>query len=179
MIPVLVACCVGCGTCENHSGIPRVYGGVRSDVKTVTWLATTTNKSASASTRAMGTMWSFIDLPFSAVADTLLLPRDCYVAAHSKSPLTPSEGWKHLRSRDPAKLDSAIRNDYQTYIDRLAAKKRKGLGSINFFEDGRGNQAVTIEVTVDRTRWTHVLIYDQYNQRVKNTKFMSAVFGNC
>jgi hypothetical protein len=89
------------------------------------------------------------------------------------SPLVASEGWKFLRSQDPAHLDEAIRKDYQDYIQKLSSKERKAVGSIFLFEDRTGRHAVTIEVGLNYTYWTHVLIYDRENRRMKVVKYVS------
>src|SRR5690242_20075760 len=69
----VLACCAGCGTVGNGMfGIPQPYGGVRSDIETV---------------NAGGTPCLVLDLPFSAVADTLLLPLQLPNAPPARDPL--------------------------------------------------------------------------------------------
>jgi len=89
------------------------------------------------------------------------------------SPLHPSEGWKHTRSQDPNKFNKAVVEDYQNYIKKLPTKARNGVGDVQLFEDGLGRHAVAIEVGLNGTYRTHVLIYDRENRRTKVVKYVS------
>src|SRR6266567_3226907 len=99
----------------------------------------------------------------------LLHPINSTFARHSN----PIAGWRFCWSQDPNKRDKAIRDDYQDYINKLPPKKRNYVGSVFFFEDGAGQQAVQIEIDLDGTRWEHVLIYDKNNKRVKEVKYVA------
>src|SRR5437763_10500083 len=95
-----LACCPGCGT-FGHSifGVPQAYGGVRSDWEAIT-----------------GGMPCFVlDVPFSAVADTLLLPMNLRDQAPRRDPL---EGWRYLGSEADASYhpDKVIGDDVQGYM---------------------------------------------------------------
>jgi len=84
----------------------------------------------------------------------------------------PLASWNEIPSQDPEKLDSAIRNDYQDYIQKLPAGERDHvLGSnINFLQDGTGRHAVRLSIPLSGTWWEHVLIYDRNNCRVQAIK---------
>jgi hypothetical protein len=84
----------------------------------------------------------------------------------------PIAGWKLCWSQDPSKLDKAIRDDYQDYINKLSPKERMWIGPIMLSEDGTGQHAVTIEIAWYGTDWDHVLIYDKNNKRVKVVKYI-------
>ena len=85
----------------------------------------------------------------------------------------PLEGWHFCPSQDPGKLDKAIQDDYQNYIQTLPAKEKSSVGTIHLFEDGNGQHAVQIEIGLNGTWWEHVLIYDKNNQRIKKIKYSS------
>jgi uncharacterized protein YceK len=78
LIITLLGCAVsGCGTLSDHGFGPcpkpregRIYGGVRSDIECVT--------SGSAGAAAIGVL----DLPLSAIADTILLPTALRTPSH-------------------------------------------------------------------------------------------------
>ena len=85
-------------------------------------------------------------------------------------------GWSLCRSQDPAELNKAIRDDYQSYIQKLPPDEKKFVGGIHLFEDGTGQNAVRIEVNLNGTRWAHVLIYDKENNRVNLIKYASGKY---
>jgi hypothetical protein len=91
----------------------------------------------------------------------------------SRSPLNPSEGWKFLRSQDPKNLNRKIANDFQQYLIELSPKEKLGLGTIHLFKDRIDQHAVTIEIDLQGTQWTHVLFYNLENNRTKVTKYIS------
>ena len=88
----------------------------------------------------------------------------CAGLAHRGDPL---EGWKMCWSQDPQKLDKQIRDDYQSYIDRLPHRQRKYVVGIDLFEDGKGQHAVKIEIPLNGAWLEHLLIYNSQNQRVR------------
>lgn len=101
----------------------------------------------------------------------LLMITGCIHRVQS-GPLLPSEGWRFFRDQDPKFLDPAIQEDYRTYIKNLP--KREGdVLFVSLFTDGKGRHAVAIEVERNGTNWTHVLIYDSTNRRVKRVKYVS------
>src|SRR5213594_1870683 len=91
----------------------------------------------------------------------------------------PLAGWKASRSQDPKKLDQAIRDDYQDYIQKLPPKERVDVHErdIRFFEDFTGRHAVKILIILEGfwsdIWWDHVLIYDKNNKRIKTIKYKS------
>ncbi len=94
----------------------------------------------------------------------------CIPFVHHSDPLA---GWKVLFSQDSNKLDKAIRDDYQDYIQKMSPKQRNHVGPIQLFEDGTGQHAVKFEVFENNTNasWQHVLIYDKENKRIKVIKY--------
>ena len=85
----------------------------------------------------------------------------------------PLVGWNFCFSQDPDKLDKAIRDDYQDYIQKLPSKEKKYVGVVNIFEDGTGQHAVKIEINLNGTEWSHVLTYDKNDKRIKVIKYVS------
>ena len=81
----------------------------------------------------------------------------------------PLAGWNYCFSQNPDKIDKAIRNEYQDYIQKLPSEVRYYVpgGGINFFEDGTGQHAVKIEIPLHGVYSEHVLFYDKENKRVK------------
>ena len=76
---LITASLSGCGTMDNMAGGPsaRVYGGVRQDVKDAAQATGTAFRASDAAmfsnSVALGTA-HVLDMPFSAVADTVTLP---------------------------------------------------------------------------------------------------------
>ena len=155
----ILVCCAGCGTMGNGIfGIPRPYGGVQEDIKTI-------------SGGGAG-VCMVLDLPFSAVADTLLLfPMDLPNAPPLRDPL---KGWTSLGSKTGHSYETpdAITQDIQSY---LAEQKSHGHPSVlgtTFYEDGTGRHAVRMEVYFDGYTWNYTLIYDNSNVRTKAIKYI-------
>ncbi len=100
-----------------------------------------------------------------------VLVGDC-VGCRTQTP-NPLAGWNFCFSQDPAKLDKAIQNDYQNYIQNLPEEKRKYIGAINLFEDGKGRHAVSIEIFESKVNasWRYALFYDKENKRVNVVKY--------
>ena len=92
----------------------------------------------------------------------------CATPKHNFDPLN---GWSFCFSQDPNKLDKAITDDYEGYIQKLPAEERNYVGTIHFFEDRTGEHAVNIEIGLNGTWWEHVLIYDKENKRIKVIKY--------
>ena len=92
-------------------------------------------------------------------------------ASHS-NPLEGG-GWRFCFSQDPKFLGQAIVADYQDYIQKLPPGEKKYASYYHDYEDGAGQHAVTIGVNIDGTEWTHVLIYDKDNKRIKAAKYIS------
>jgi len=83
----------------------------------------------------------------------------------------PLAGWNFCFSQDTAKLDRAIRNDYEDYIQKLPPKEKYYVpgGGVNIFENGTGGHAVKIEIPLNGAYSDHILFYDKENKRVKVT----------
>jgi uncharacterized protein YceK len=112
---------------------------------------------------------AIIDFPFSAALDTLLLPVDLAKPAPVENPLKP---WKWLGWTSP---NQAITDDYKAFIKTLPQGEIKFImdSGIKFFEDGKGQRAVDIEIPLDGTYWNYALIYDNSNKRIKTVRFSS------
>jgi len=85
----------------------------------------------------------------------------------------PLAGFSACFSQDLNKLDKAISDDYNAYIQNLPARERNSAGPVWLFEDRTGQHAVRIEIALNGTDWAHVLFYDKENKRVKTIKFIS------
>ncbi|SRR6266404_5765991 len=101
----------------------------------------------------------------------LLHPINSTFAPHSN----PIEGW-HFASLDDLDNNKAMSSDYHDYANKLPPNERKHVGSVFFFEDGKGQHAVQIEVSLNGTSWRHVLIYDKNDKRVKAVKYVSGYY---
>jgi len=96
----------------------------------------------------------------------------------------PLEGWRGVGSayRTNCPFGQAIIDDYQSYIQNLPVKERVSVSDfrIDFFESETSERAVTIKVdsygTFGGKEWTHVLIYDRANKRIKSMKYVSGHF---
>jgi hypothetical protein len=90
--------------------------------------------------------------------------------ASPKSTPDPLVGWNFCVSQDPGRLDKAIRDDYQDYIQKLPPKEKADVGIIDLLEDKTGQHAVRIEIS-GYACWYHILFYDKDNKRVKVIKY--------
>ena len=108
---------------------------------------------------------------------TIFFVAGCATPKRGPNPLE-SGGWKLLPNQDPKKLDKAIRDDYQDYIEKLAVEEKSRGADILLFEDGTGRHAVRIEIPLDGKYREHVLFYDQNNRRVKANKRISGHYGD-
>jgi hypothetical protein len=86
----------------------------------------------------------------------------------------PLAGWKPDFTSRPS--DQAIERNYQDYIQQLPTKERNAVGPVFFFEDGTGQHAVAIEVSISGKEWRHVLIYDKLNKRIKAIKYLKGYY---
>ena len=174
---LLAAFCSGCGTFANNdeSGDHKPYGGVVGIYRA----ATLKDEGHGPSFLAP---LLFLDMPFSLVGDTLMLPSDVYyqhkVRAYQErlrrfpTDPNPLAGWKHIPDARP---DPAIVTDYESYIEQLPKDERKVLivndYMVRLFEDGKGAHAMEIRLFLKHSEWKHVLIYDESNRRVKVMKY--------
>ena len=157
--------CSGCGSFYGRMyGRPNgVYSGVRAD----TWLAFQGQPKHPL---------FIIDYPFSAVADTLLLPVDLWPESPPREPLKgwtfkPFPGWETPPyGHNTNHLDQTIVDDYEGFIKE---KKLFLSGAITgFYEDGTGQHAVQFEAfpPSENATWQYVLIYDKENKRIKTIR---------
>jgi uncharacterized protein YceK len=158
-----LACCAGCGTL-GHSifGPPEAFGGVHAD-----WEAITDGKPC----------W-VLDLPFSAIGDTLVLPLELREQAPRRDPL---EGWRYLGSEADASYhpDKVITDDVQRYLVERKVPSSALDGAIAFFEDGTGRHAVRINARFEGNLRRYILFYDKANARTKTMKFIVGRYMNC
>jgi hypothetical protein len=103
----------------------------------------------------------------------ILLAAFVGVAGCSIKTPDPLAGWSFCFSQDPAKLDQAIQADYHVYIEKLPSEEKKFASYAHDFEDGTGRHAITLIVNLNGTEWTHILIYDNNNKRIKAIKYVS------
>ena len=83
----------------------------------------------------------------------------------------PILGWQVAFKSEPS---PAVEKDAQDYISKLPAEERKYAGTGFWLTDGKGQHALTIPVALNGTEWTHVLIYDQNDKRIRVVKYISA-----
>jgi hypothetical protein len=69
-------------------------------------------------------------LTFLVLLTTLILGTGCAAPKPTPDPLV---GWNILFSRDYEKLDKSITDDYQAYIQKLAADERNSHSPVSFF----------------------------------------------
>jgi hypothetical protein len=73
-------------------------------------------------------------------------------------------------------LDQSIVNDYQDYIQKQKLPPGSGdkyVAYTEVFEDGKGQHAVMITISLNHAVWEHVLIYDKDNKRIRTIKYHS------
>jgi hypothetical protein len=66
--------------------------------------------------------------------------------------------------------DKAVITDYNDYIKELPQAERERVADVRYFNDGAGQNAVAITVNGKDGSWTHVLIYDKQNKRLRVSK---------
>ena len=107
--------------------------------------------------RDISSVCLFLDVPFSLVADTILIPYDW-------PPPNPVEGWSACK--EPA----AIVDDYKAFIAEREWNHSILMGPY-FYEDGTGRHAVKIEAeTGSRNNAEYFIMYDGSNVRTKMIK---------
>jgi len=154
---ILSALGSGCGTLARHVFPDNgVYRGVCADCYAI----------------AHGGVPLAVDLPFSAAADTLLLPLD---APTMTRPDPLRKGWSCARPSDDLHLNrETVDDDYQQFIKSL--KLPRPQYSLAFYEDGTGRHAVTIFTEKERKWVNYTLIYDRSNVRKKVVKWSKRKF---
>jgi hypothetical protein len=111
-----------------------------------------------------------LQLNFLVSSAVFLLVEGCAAPKPLPKP-DPLAGWHFCSSQDPAKLDKAIRTDYQDYIRHLPPEEMNFASYEHDFENGTGQHAVLIVIGLNGTWWNHVLIYDKANKRIKTIKY--------
>ena len=160
LVACILVCCAGCGTMVNGMfGTPKPYAGVRGDINAIG--------------EGGGGICLVLDLPFSAVADTVLLfPVDLPNAPPISDPL---KGWKPLgwKAHPSYPFDEAITRDLALYIAKQKLPIPPSDHDIGFYEDATGRHAVRFEVSFNGYRRVHILIYNKSNVRAKSMKFIT------
>jgi hypothetical protein len=85
----------------------------------------------------------------------------------------PLAGWKMLYGHNSEAFDTAVKDNYREYLEELPKKQKGFVGPIQFFAGGGGQHAVRIEIALNGTDWTHILIYDNTNNRIKVIRYAS------
>jgi hypothetical protein len=79
--------------------------------------------------------------------------------------------WSSLVNLDNNKT---ITDDYKSYIQDQKLPPGSGseyVAGILYFEDGTGQHAVQITISLNHAVWEHVLIYDKSDKRIKAIKY--------
>jgi len=102
----------------------------------------------------------------------ILLAALVWTAVCASQTPDPLVGW-HVSSLNDLDLNKAINDDYRDFIQKLPAKERDYVGTTDFFEDGTGKHAVSIDVFSNHTNaaWRYALIYNKDNKRIKVVKY--------
>ena len=84
----------------------------------------------------------------------------------------PLGGWKPLYGREEEKVDAGIRDDYQSYIQKLPNGEER-VAPTFLFEGPSGQHAMKMTSGANGTVWVHILIYDKDNKRIKTIRYAS------
>jgi hypothetical protein len=106
----------------------------------------------------------------------ILLAAFIAIAGCSTKTPDPLTAWHFSFDQDPAKINKAIQDDYQTYIQKLPPEEKNYVGGTSLFEDGTGQIAVRIETNERNECWYHVLIYDKKGKRIKVIKYYNGKY---
>lgn len=172
---IVLVSCTGCGTVI--SGLSQPYSGVRMDANLV-------------SEGGWGLVWA-LDVPMSCAADTLFLPIGLHNLTLMPPKVDPLAGWNSWHESDEdsppvvqkthaAKhppLDKAIKDDYQSYLNKHEAGYFVSTLSLTFHEDGNGNHAVSIQIGRNGRYWVYIFIYDKDNVRTKIIRYISGAYA--
>lgn len=126
-----------------------------------------------------GSVVTCVDLPFSFVGDTLLLPVDLFgLYKNSGAQLEgwtfrPLPGWEMPPYRhNTNRLNDAITDDYQDYIKKNALFLLEPV--TGYYEDGTGQHAIKFPAYrpgQDDNGQNYVLIYNKENKRIRTIKW--------
>jgi hypothetical protein len=105
------------------------------------------------------------------LATTLLLGFSCNTSKPSSPAPNPLADF-HDVSLDDLHSNKAIMDDFQNYILSLPPKGQKTSVQAFYFEDGKGQHAISAEVfSGGNDSWTYILIYDKENKRTQAIKY--------
>ena len=101
------------------------------------------------------------------LAATLFMTAGC-----ATSHPDPLAGWQIAFNEEP---NQVIEKDCQDYIQKqnLSPQEGKYVAYIEFLKDGTRQRAEKITISLNKTDWVHVLIYDKDNKRIKTIKYIS------
>lgn len=173
---LLAAFCAGCGTLTNNDLDRRPYRGVIFDIELAT--------GDTGSCMAIPLPCMILDVPFSFVGDTLVLPFDMY-SAHlerkyqeeiKRNPLDPDPltGWIYNYAGN---TNVTLEKDLQAYIQSLPSEQKRKKRYVNWHKNNLGDDAVQITIgthwiySTSVPMWTHVLFYDQNQTRIRVMKY--------
>ena len=175
--------CSGCSTIGGHMFYPNlnpIYGGTREDCYEIVHKD---YKDEPVMTHVV----CAIDLPFSFVLDTIILPIDIYTWTDSLSSVDALKDWKSI-GRYPFQVitsssystnlpfSNTVANDVQHFIKEHNFKYGPGSpwfgvpDAIVFYEDGTGRHAVRMRIPLDMrgdTVVVYTLIYDRNDVRTE------------
>jgi hypothetical protein len=77
----------------------------------------------------------------------------------------------HFADLKDFNANKAIKEDYDSYVQKLTSKTGGFVGSFDYLTDDKGLHAINIKLGVNGTWYEHILIYDQDNKRIKVIKF--------
>lgn len=106
----------------------------------------------------------------------MMILSGCSCSAPKPQP-DPLAGF-HAYSLQHLDDNKVITADYKAYIKTLSPDEQKYAGPINFYEDGNGQYAVEIRIGLDGTDWSHILIYDKDNKRIKTIKYAAGHYAS-
>jgi len=69
-------------------------------------------------------------------------------------------------------------DDYQSYVKTLSQEEQKNIVPVFCYENGTGQHAVKIVVALDGEEWSHILIYDKDNKRIKTIRYLSGHYAS-
>jgi hypothetical protein len=69
--------------------------------------------------------------------------------------------------------NKSITDDYKNYIQTLPAGQKGFIGTTDFYEDGNGQHAVSIQIFEGNKNasWQHVLFYNKDDKRIKTIRY--------
>jgi hypothetical protein len=88
--------------------------------------------------------------------------------AELKAWLDPLADWKTVNDEP----DDAIVADCKGYIEKLPKTEQADLATLKYHVNGKGGNAVTVNVLTGDMRWTHLLTYDEKHKRTDVLKYV-------